>query len=118
MMAVSLTVLNRVHDDRWPDTVCGVIKHYKQTYLTLHQCQFSWFCDGKSDRPIDNEIVNYRYALLVAGAMLDEDCGKKGCIADFTNGSVLYHSHNVRPDWNYDKVSETYRDEYHVFYSE
>lgn len=118
MMAVSLVVINRMKDDRWPSTACGVIKHYKQEVLTLNLCQFSWYCDGKSDVPHEHEIKHYNFALMIAGAMLDPDCGMDGCIDDFTNGAVLYHSHNVKPDWDYSKTTRTYWDPYHLFYLE
>jgi len=52
--AVSDVVLNRVLDSRYPNTVCEVIKQgpvSNNGYPKLHKCQFSWWCDGKSDIP-------------------------------------------------------------------
>ena len=47
--AVSHVVLNRVKHDRWPDDVCSVVKQgYKKG---SEKCQFSWYCDGKPDKP-------------------------------------------------------------------
>ena len=45
--AVAEVVLNRVHDPRWPDTVCEVIREgptysWKKDYPIKHRCQFSW----------------------------------------------------------------------------
>ena len=48
MYAVASVVINRVQDDRWPNNVCAVVK---DGYRGQHKCQFSWYCDGKSDRP-------------------------------------------------------------------
>ena len=60
--AVSHVVLNRVAHDRWPDDVCSVVK---QGYSKgKHKCQFSWYCDGKSDTP--REEVHWLYAKVVA----------------------------------------------------
>ena len=46
MLAVGSVVLNRVDDDRFPDSACGVVYQGGET----PPCQFSWWCDGRSDR--------------------------------------------------------------------
>ena len=51
MLAVSSVVINRVNDDRFPNTMCKVI-HQKRGGV----CQFSWYCDGKSDIPPNKKI--------------------------------------------------------------
>ena len=49
MYAVASVVINRVQDDRWPNNVCAVVKDgYRKDSV---KCQFSWYCDGKTDRP-------------------------------------------------------------------
>ena len=57
-LAVSNVVMNRVADDRYPDTICEVVKQgpvrpsWKGTGEMIpvrNRCQFSWWCDGKSD---------------------------------------------------------------------
>ena len=51
-MAVSDVVLNRVNSRHYPNTACTVIKEGKQDAngnMIRHKCQFSWYCDGKSD---------------------------------------------------------------------
>ena len=63
--AVAEVVLNRVHDPRWPDTVCEVIREgptysWKQDYPIKHRCQFSWYCDGLSDKPKDQRAWSKR----------------------------------------------------------
>ncbi len=49
MLAVASVVLNRVAHPEFPDTVCGVVKQGGET----PPCQFSWWCDGASDRPTE-----------------------------------------------------------------
>ena len=69
-MAVALVTLNRVEDKRFPNTVCGVVKqtkYYPSGRIDLHSCQFSWYCDGKSDKPIDKKC--WEDALLIAEVM-------------------------------------------------
>jgi len=46
MIAVASVVLNRVRSLDFPDSISKVIK---QGGEKLHRCQFSWFCDGRSD---------------------------------------------------------------------
>ena len=48
--AVARVILNRVGDDRYPGTICGVVF---QNQKNLNRCQFHFACDGLSDRPHD-----------------------------------------------------------------
>mgnify|MGYP003316608280 CR=1 FL=1 len=55
-IAVSLVVMNRVEDHRFPNTVCEVVKQgltykWKPSLPIKNRCQFSWYCDGKPDKP-------------------------------------------------------------------
>ena len=59
-LGVSSVVLNRVRDKRFPNTICEVVKQgptresWKKNgkFLPIrNRCQFSWWCDGKSDKP-------------------------------------------------------------------
>lgn len=122
MLDVSHVVIERMLDKRYPKTVCGVVEHYKQRRLTLNKCQFSWFCDGKSDTPIKNELDVYMFALTISGAFLNSDCGQIGCMyppSDLEDATV-YHSVHISPPptWDMAKLTKTYEDEYHVFYIE
>ena len=51
-VAVAQVTLNRVRDDRFPNTICEVVKQgltYESGFPIRDKCQFSWYCDGKSD---------------------------------------------------------------------
>ena len=51
-IAVAWVTVNRVNTERYPDTVCGVVYDAvldSKGNPKRHQCQFSWYCDGKSD---------------------------------------------------------------------
>lgn len=110
-LAVSQVVLNRVYDDRYPNTVCEVVKQgitYKNTNKpVLHKCQFSWYCDGKKDEPKNKEAWNK--ALKVASKVLH------GRLIDLTEGSTHYHAYYVKPSWTHSKSKIT-RIESHIFY--
>ena len=50
MVAIADVTLNRVKDPRWPNTICAVVEKRRWIKKRLI-CQFSCFCDGKSDNP-------------------------------------------------------------------
>lgn len=97
-IAIALVTMNRVNSKYYPSSVCGVVKqaiHYPGTNTPKrYKCQFSWYCDGKSDRPKD--LKAYDQAIQVASSILDKDGGQ---IDDFTNGSLNYHANYVYPYW-------------------
>ena len=95
-VAVAQVVMNRVHDKRYPDTVCEVVKQgptysWKQDFPVRHRCQFSWYCDGKSDKPKDDEA--YSKAMMVAHGVYH------GNIYDMIDGATHYHATYVYPEW-------------------
>ena len=112
-MAVGQVVLNRVADDRFPDTVCEVVKQavtYKNTNKPVRwKCQFTWFCDGKKDEP-DFESKTWSLALENASILLT-----KTFTLDITEGATHYHATYVRPAWAKTKTRTTRIDK-HIFY--
>ena len=73
LLAVTSVVLNRVKDKRFPNTICEVIyegpmkeswKNKGTFYPIRSKCQFSWWCDGKSDEPKNKKIYNKIFELL------------------------------------------------------
>ena len=125
MAAVSDVVLNRVQDARYPNTICEVIydavmkerwetKQHKdlpdseRKYIPVrNQCQFSWFCDGKSDDPEDSKT--WVQCLTLARDIL------QGAYGDITEGATHYHSIYVNPYWA-DSLNETVIINEHIFY--
>lgn len=104
--AVAHVVLNRVKDRRYPQTVCGVV--FQNEHLK-NRCQFSFACDGRSDRPHD--IAAWRRSLEVALQTL------AGVGEDVTNASTHYHARYVAPMWA-PALVETARVGQHIFYRE
>jgi N-acetylmuramoyl-L-alanine amidase len=82
-MLVAETIINRVEDERWPDTVCEVVKQPHQ---------FSFYSDGKSDTPRDLEA--YATAVLVASDALSGH--------HMYGGALYYHTTAVKPVWRHD----------------
>ena len=86
--AVAEVVINRMNDPRYPSDACSVVYEGGET---RHECQFSFFCDGKSDQPTDD--VPWRVAQLIAAAVYE------GRAAPVVGGATHYHARRVHPDW-------------------
>jgi spore germination cell wall hydrolase CwlJ-like protein len=103
-LAVAAVTLNRVRSRAFPDSVCGVVK---QGGEQRHRCQFSWWCDGKSDLPTEAEA--WKNAQRISRLFL------LGLAKDPTNEALYYHATYVKPRWS-QKMELTARIDQHVFY--
>ena len=111
-VAVGQVVLNRVDSSDYPDTICNVVKqtkYYPSGGIDLHDCQFSWYCDGKSDIPLEHEQKAYEESFMIAVNLLENRP------MDLTGGAVHYHSDKVYPYWA-DSLKRTTRIDNHIFY--
>lgn len=108
-MAVAQVVLNRAMDPRYPSNLCDVVK--QDLSGGGRACQFSWWCDGKSDTPHDLEA--WRRSLRLASAVLTRDNN----IQDNTDGALWYHATWVKPKWTDDLQRATKIGD-HIFYRE
>jgi spore germination cell wall hydrolase CwlJ-like protein len=113
-IAVGHVVMNRVYSMSYPDTVCDVIYQAKwhdnwkgTTVPVRNMCQFSWFCDGKSDIPEDSDT--WMHSLMVATSFLNGDW------QDITEGSTHYHADSVHPYWAA-SLNQTVIINNHIFY--
>ena len=86
-IAVAWVVLNRAEDPRYPDRICGVVRDGGPE----RPCQFSWWCDGRSD--VARHEGEYSEALSVARKVL------AGEAADPTDGANMFHLRSIRPYW-------------------
>ncbi|MGE8154519.1 cell wall hydrolase [Pseudomonas vancouverensis] len=87
MEAVANVVMNRLGHEGFPDKVCGVVKQGSET----KSCQFSWWCDGKSDSV--QEETHYAMAKEIARKALNKE------LPDRTGGALYFHDRTVKPDW-------------------
>ena len=109
-LAVAQVTQNRVDDKRFPNTICEVVKQgltYASGDPIRNKCQFSWFCDGKSDKPKNTKVYNEISELV--NYILDYD------VIDITDGATHYHADYVRPSWAKTKT-KTIEIEDHIFY--
>ena len=111
-LAVAQVVMNRMYDHRYPDTICDVVKQgltYKNGKVVLGKCQFSWYCDGKSDQP-NTKSRQWGNAIRYASIVMSESIN-----IDVTDGATHYHATYVRPAWRKTKTRTT-RIDRHIFY--
>jgi len=108
-VAVAHVTLNRVEHKKFPNTVCEVVHQAKvwDGHPVRYKCQFSWYCDGKSDR-IDDWRSYHAITEVARMALL-------GDIEDNTNGSTFYHANYVKPDWSNHMAIAVIHDK-HIFY--
>lgn len=113
-VAVANVTMNRVAALAYPDTICGVVlqakvkENWKGNIVPIrHMCQFSWFCDGKSDSPTDS--ATWMESLRIASFAIE------GRYFDVTSGATHYHNDQVHPYWA-DHLNETVIINNHTFY--
>lgn len=106
-IAVAHVVLNRVKSHRYPNDICSVIGQGSEK--GVGKCQFSWFCDGKSDKP--QEYIPWVNAQQVSWLVI------KGEYKDNTDGATYYHANYVNPFWS-SYLQETKTIGIHIFYKD
>lgn len=111
MIAVANVTRNRVNSPHYPDTYCEVIKEgpIRESWKTRKdpdlpdseriyfpkrdRCQFSWYCDGKSDKIPKVDLNIYELSTAIAFKIIHGD------FYDNTGGSTHYHADYVSPEW-------------------
>lgn len=107
--AVAWVTINRRDAGGFRNTICEVVKQKWRNDNGVYICQFSWYCDGKSDTPID-------YAAYDIAEKLAEDLYYNfRKLDDPTVGSTYYHATYVSPAWRsmFERVAHIGK---HVFY--
>jgi N-acetylmuramoyl-L-alanine amidase len=105
-VAVMMVTLNRVNSKRFPNTIKGVVT---QGGTRRHRCQFSWYCDGKSDKIYDWKTFNEIRELVLTSLPV------VSMINDITDGATFYHATYVKPRWAKHMV-KTIQIGDHIFY--
>ena len=86
---VAEVILNRVDHLSYPDTVCGVVKQHNTPVNRPRACQFSFYCDGASDKPRDRAA--WDAAQAVAKDALEGDL--------LGSNATHFHTKAVSPSW-------------------
>jgi N-acetylmuramoyl-L-alanine amidase len=99
-IAIAMVTLNRVADEAFPNTICEVVH---QGGTARGKCQFSWYCDGKSDK-IPKHSPEKRIAMFIAITVMTIP------IQDRTNGALYFNSASKKYSENAVKIGA------HIFY--
>ena len=125
MIAVGEVIINRIASDKYPDTVCDVVHegpisrwHYKELNKKVpikHRCQFSYYCDGKSDDIKDFERTE-TYEKVVRAVIYILDILNTGkSKVRIVDGATHYHADYVTPNWS-KHLERIVQIEDHIFY--
>ena len=105
-LAVGQVVMNRVASQRFPGAICDVVRQGGEA--KRFRCQFSWWCDGKSDKPSHQKAWQKSMALA-----RDIYWGRTD---DPTDGALWYHADYVDPYWR-SAFNEGPKIGRHIFYT-
>lgn len=89
-LAVGHVVMNRMADKRFPKLACSVVKQGGDRHL--YRCQFTWWCDGRSDRARNRTA--WEESVVIAYLI------RAGLTRDPTGGALWYHTTSVHPAWS------------------
>lgn len=101
MLAIGSVILNRMRDERFPDTACAVVREGGET----PPCQFSWWCDGRGDTPAQDKV--WALSRELAREVLTETP------RDPTGGALYFHRATNEPPWDRERTAQIGE---HVFY--
>ena len=112
-LAVGYSTMNRVKDERYPDSVCGVVKQAKYSSWDSknpirHRCQYSWFCDGMSDEPKNSKAM-LEATILAANIFY-------GRVTDISDGATHYHATWIDAPYWAEKMTTVFTIDEHIFY--
>jgi spore germination cell wall hydrolase CwlJ-like protein len=103
MQAIANVVMNRLGHEGFANTVCAVVKDGQEQGA----CQFSWWCDGRSDDVVEEEP--YARAKELSREALNLQ------LEDLTQGAMYFHHERLTPDWSEEYI-ETVKIGEHIFY--
>ncbi|MBA3037480.1 MAG: cell wall hydrolase [Desulfobacterium sp.] len=88
MKAIANVVMNRLGHEGFPNTICKVVMQGREQGA----CQFSWWCDGRSDDAKEDE--SYAIAKEISRKALNRQ------LKDRTGGALYFHQRKVTPSWS------------------
>jgi spore germination cell wall hydrolase CwlJ-like protein len=88
MEAIANVVMNRLGHEGFPNTICEVVMQGREQGA----CQFSWWCDGRSDDAKEDE--SYSITKEIARKALNRQ------LTDRTGGALYFHGGQATPNWS------------------
>ena len=109
-LAVAQVVMNRSKSGQFPEDLCKVI-YQKNVFYEKTVCQFSWYCEGKTDfSKINKNQKNWQESADAAKMVLME-----GFRLPSLKTALYYHADYVNPNWDKDRLIKIGR---HIFYKD
>jgi spore germination cell wall hydrolase CwlJ-like protein len=103
MEAIANVVMNRLGHRGFPNKICEVVRQGREQGA----CQFSWWCDGRSDDV--EEAKPYAIAKEISRKALNRQ------LRDRTGGAMYFHHRKVNPGWSAEYIKTVEIGE-HIFY--
>jgi spore germination cell wall hydrolase CwlJ-like protein len=104
-LAVGHVVMNRAQNPLFPPEVCQVVRQGGEKLR--YGCQFTWWCDGRSDQPRNRQAWE-RSKTLARAIYWDYS-------RDPTAGALWYHAETAQPPWR-NKLTRSGKIGHHIFY--
>lgn len=118
-IAVAQLVMKRVDDERFPSSVCDVVKH--KSYSKKHEkwiCAFDWYCKFKGvlDLRRSGERDAWKQSVYIAKLFLSDN---PPVLSGFED-AVLFHDDSIPDPWstNSNSVRKLGKIDSLIFYSE
>lgn len=109
-LAVAHVTMNRVHSDKYPNTICGVVTQRKQfswTNTMLVKVKGGYVLKPSA---VPKNKRAWNSAVKVAQYVIN------GKAHDITNGALFYHEKKISPYWAPNKALVTAYVGNHIFY--
>ena len=103
MEAIANVVMNRLGHEGFPNSICEVVMQG----IEQGACQFSWWCDGRSDDAEEDQ--SYSIAKEIARKALNRQ------LTDRTGGAMYFHQRKATPGWSAEYIKTVEIGEF-VFY--
>jgi N-acetylmuramoyl-L-alanine amidase len=102
-LAVAQVTINRVNSDKFPNTICNVVKQVR-VLKKRKICQFSWYC-MKPKKMVEDD--DYNDSIKAAFYI------KNGHTLEKVKTALFYHADYVNPKWKYKRITTIGK---HIFY--
>ena len=107
-LAVAQVVMNRSKSGQFPEDLCKVI-YQKNVFYEKTVCQFSWYCEGKTDfSKINKNQKNWQESADAAKMVLME-----GFRLPSLKKALYYHASYISPAWKHKRITQIGQ---HIFY--
>ena len=106
-IAIAEVTLNRVASPHYPNDICGVVLQENKD-----GCQFSWWCDGKSDKPKEE------HSMLASKAIAQFMIDNGRYISVVGSQATHYHSSDINTPYWAKELKKIKQIGKHIFYGE